>query len=57
VTVGNAARLKGLGISEIHASCSASTPVTGRVVEMGFSPSVQRQTAADQVRALRKALE
>lgn len=57
VTVGNAARLKGLGISEIHASCSASTPVAGRVVEMGFSPSVQRQTAADQVRALRKALE
>jgi copper homeostasis protein len=54
---GNAALLKGLGITEIHASCSATTPVTGRVVEMGFAPPVQRQTDADQVRALRRALE
>ena len=54
---GNAAMLKGLGISEIHASCSVSTPVTGRVVAMGFAPSVRRQTDADAVRALRKALE
>ncbi|MFO1202824.1 MAG: copper homeostasis protein CutC [Tabrizicola sp.] len=53
----NAALLKGLGISEIHASCSASTPVTGRVVEMGFAPPVRRQTDADAVRALRRALE
>jgi copper homeostasis protein len=57
VNLGNAAMLKGLGIAEIHASCSASTPVTGRVVDMGFAPPVQRQTAADQVRALRQALE
>ena len=57
VTPGNAALLKGLGITEIHASCSARTPVAGRVVEMGFAPAVQRQTAADQVRALRAALE
>jgi copper homeostasis protein len=57
VNPGNAAMLKGLGISEIHASCSALTPVAGRVVEMGFSPPVKRQTAADQVRALRKVLE
>lgn len=57
VTPGNAALLKGLGIAEIHASCSARTPVTGRVVEMGFAPAVQRQTAADQVRILRAALE
>jgi copper homeostasis protein len=54
---GNAAMLKGLGISEIHASCSVSTPVTGRVVDMGFAPSTRRQTRADAVRALRKALE
>jgi copper homeostasis protein len=53
----NAAMLKGLGITEIHASCSASTPVTGRVVEMGFAPAVRRQTNADAVQALRKALE
>lgn len=57
VTPGNAAMLKGLGITEIHASCSVSTPVSGRVVEMGFAPPVRRQTAADQVRALRRALE
>ena len=57
VNPGNAALLKGLGITEIHASCSASTPVTGRVVEMGFAPPVQRQTDADAVRALRRALE
>ena len=54
---GNAAMLKGLGINEIHASCSVSTAVSGRVVEMGFAPPVQRQTHADAVRALRKALE
>jgi copper homeostasis protein len=57
VNPGNAVLLKGLGITEIHASCSAQTPVTGRVVEMGFAPPVQRQTEADAVRALRKALE
>jgi copper homeostasis protein len=57
VNPGNAVLLKGLGITEIHASCSASTPVTGRVVELGFAPPVQRQTDADAVRALRKALE
>lgn len=57
VNPGNAAMLKGLGITELHASCSASTPVTGRAVEMGFSPPVLRQTAAGQVRALRTALE
>lgn len=56
VTPGNAAKLKGLGITEIHASCSAAVPVTDRVVEMGFAPPVRRQTSADQVRALRKAL-
>ena len=57
VTPGNAAMLKGLGIAEIHASCSASTPALGRVVEMGFAPRVQRQTDAGAVRALRQALE
>jgi copper homeostasis protein len=57
VNPGNAALLKGLGITEIHASCSVQTPVSGRVVEMGFAPPVRRQTDADAVRALRKALE
>ena len=57
VTPANAPLLKGLGIAEIHASCSASTPVTDRVVEMGFAPPLRRQTDADAVRALKKALE
>lgn len=57
VTPGNAAMLKGLGITEIHASCSVSTPVAGRVVEMGFAPPMRRQTDAGAVRALRRALE
>ncbi|MBL9048788.1 MAG: copper homeostasis protein CutC [Tabrizicola sp.] len=56
VNVGNAKLLKGLGIAEIHASCSASRPATGRVVEMGFGPAVIRQTSATEVRALRQAL-
>lgn len=53
----NAALMKGLGIAEIHASCSLSTPVSGRAVEMGFAPATRRQTSASQVQALRKALE
>lgn len=57
VTPANAAKLKGLGIAEIHASCSAATPVSGRAVAMGFAPPVRRQTDADAVRALRRALE
>lgn len=57
VNPGNVAMLKALGITEIHASCSVSTPVAGRVVEMGFAPPVQRQTHADAVRALRAAVE
>ena len=57
VNPGNAAMLKGLGIGEIHASCSAEVPVTGRAVGMGFAPKVMRQTSADRVRALRAALE
>lgn len=57
VTPVNAPQLKALGIAEIHASCSATTPLTGRAVEMGFAPAVWRQTDADAVRALRTALE
>ncbi|WP_333815489.1 copper homeostasis protein CutC [Tabrizicola sp.] len=57
VSPGNAAALKGLGIAEIHASCSVQVPVAGRAVEMGFAPPVLRRTSADAVRALRRALE
>ncbi len=56
VTPQNVALLKGLGITQIHASCSASTPALGRAVEMGFAPRVQRQTDAAAVRALRQTL-
>lgn len=57
VTSANAPQLKALGITEIHASCSATIPVTGRAVEMGFAPALWRQTDADAVRALKTALE
>ncbi|MGL4238988.1 copper homeostasis protein CutC [Tabrizicola sp.] len=56
VNPGNAAMLKGLGIAELHASCSAEVSAGGRVVEMGFGPAVVRQTSAEAVRALRRAL-
>lgn len=57
VTPANGGLLKGLGIAEIHASCSVSIPVSGRAVEMGFAPPVLRRTDAEAVRALRRALE
>jgi copper homeostasis protein len=57
VTPANAALLKGLGITDLHGSCSAPIPVTGKVVEMGFAPKTIKETRADHVRALRKALE
>lgn len=53
----NATLLKALGITEIHASCSAATSLSGPVVDLGFAPPVHRQTRADAVRALRVALE
>lgn len=52
----NAGMLKGLGISELHASCSAQQLATGKVVDLGFGPGMVRQTSADQVRALRLAM-
>jgi copper homeostasis protein len=56
VTPANAPMLKKLGITEIHASCSATEAVSGPVVELGFGPAIVRQTVTDQVRALRQAL-
>jgi len=57
VTPANAGMLKGLGIAEIHASCSVSTGMSGKLVELGFVPPVMRHTAPELVRALRKTLE
>lgn len=52
----NARMLKGLGIAEIHASCSTLIAMSGKVVEMGFGPAMVRQTSTEQVLALRRAL-
>lgn len=57
IAPGNAGLFKGLGIAEIHASCSVSIPVEGWAVGMGFAPPVLRRTDAEAVRALRRALE
>ena len=56
VNPANAPMLMGLGIAELHASCSTLHPATGKVVDLGFGPAVVRQTSADAVRALRRAL-
>lgn len=56
VNPANAPMLRGLGIAELHASCSVQHLATGKLVEMGFGPEVVRQTSADQVRALRLAM-
>ncbi len=56
VNPANARMLMGLGIAELHASCSSQYPATGKVVDLGFGPAVVRQTSADAVRALRRAL-
>lgn len=57
VNPANAPMLRGLGIAELHASCSVQHLATGKLVEMGFGPGVVRQTSADQVRALRLAMK
>lgn len=57
VSPANAQMLKGLGIAELHASCSTLHPATGKVVELGFGTAMDRQTSARQVRALRRALD
>ena len=56
VNPANARMLKGLGIAELHASCSSQYQTTGKLVDLGFGSSVVRQTSADAVRALRRAI-
>lgn len=51
------AKLKALGITELHASCSAETTVAGPLLELGFAPAKLRQTDAGKLRALRQAME
>jgi copper homeostasis protein len=52
-TVSGLARMRP---KEVHASCSVTRAVTGRAVDFGFGPGVERVTDAAQVRALRDVL-
>ncbi|PYE29717.1 copper homeostasis protein CutC [Rhizobium sp. PP-CC-3A-592] len=57
VTLATVGPLLGIGVSELHASCSASVPTAdSRLVELGFAPETARRTDADVVRALKAAL-
>ncbi|PYE40517.1 copper homeostasis protein CutC [Rhizobium sp. PP-F2F-G20b] len=57
VTLATVGPLLGIGVSEVHASCSASVPTAdSRLVELGFAPETARRTDADVVRALKAAL-
>ncbi|TCL95673.1 copper homeostasis protein CutC [Rhizobium sp. PP-WC-2G-219] len=57
VTLATVGPLLGIGVSEVHASCSASVPTAdSRLVELGFAPETARRTDAGVVRALKAAL-
>ena len=45
------------GVRELHGSCAKSVAVSGRGVEMGFGPAVERRTDLGAVRALKRAME
>ena len=48
--------LQGLGLREIHASCSVPVQATARAVEFGFAAPVGRRTDSARLRALCAAL-
>lgn len=57
VSAENARNFVRLGISEIHASCSAPVESTdGKLLELGFETASDRRTDAAKVRALKAAL-
>ncbi|CZT33644.1 copper homeostasis protein CutC [Rhizobium sp. 9140] len=57
VTLATVGPLLATGVSEVHASCSASVPTAdSRLVELGFAPETTRRTDARVVRALKAAL-
>ncbi|NHT74865.1 copper homeostasis protein CutC [Rhizobiaceae bacterium CRRU44] len=57
VTLETVRPLLAIGVSEVHASCSASVPTAdNRLVELGFAPETARRTDAGIVRALKAAL-
>lgn len=54
VSADNAAEFLPLGVSELHASCSApAAAVTGKLLDFGFQPPAARRTDAAKVRALK----
>ena len=57
ISAGNASAFTGLGISELHASCSAPASATKpRLLELGFEAAATRRTDAAGVRALKHAI-
>ncbi|TCQ29832.1 copper homeostasis protein CutC [Rhizobium sp. PP-CC-3G-465] len=57
VTLATVGPLLATGVSEVHASCSASVPTAdNRLVELGFAPETARRSDAGIVRALKAAL-
>jgi copper homeostasis protein len=56
VTAANVGRLLGLGMGEVHGSCSVSVAVEGPEVALGFGPAVARRTDAATVRAVKRAM-
>jgi copper homeostasis protein len=57
IGAGNAARLLGLGTSELHGSCSVTVHADGPEVALGFGPAAARRTDAATVRAVKRAME
>jgi len=54
VSADNAADLLALGVTELHASCSApADAVSGNLLDFGFQPKDARRTDAEKVRALK----
>ncbi|MDQ1848639.1 copper homeostasis protein CutC [Gemmobacter fulvus] len=52
ISAANAARFVALGVTELHASCSAPVPVQGAVARLGFAGPGLRQTQVAAVQAL-----
>lgn len=56
VNLGTVARLKGLHVREVHASCLVPAEGPARLAAFGFAPPEMRQTSVAAVRALKAAL-
>jgi copper homeostasis protein len=56
ITAATVAALAPMQPEEVHSSCSVARVVSGRSVDLGFGPGVERVTDAVRVRALRAEL-